>query len=308
MQLYLPIAGMTLNLFMLLGVGLSVGLLSGIFGVGGGFIMTPLLIVLGVPPLVAVGTGASQVVAASASGALAHWKRGNVDVRMGLTLMIAGLGGSTLGSGLQSYLKSLGQLDVFTSITYAVVLTVIGLVMLAEGIFAMRKARNPQMVAKQSRRRKRGILQTLPFRYRFRQSKLYISVIPPIAIGFFVGLLTAVMGAGGSFVLIPLMIYVLGMSTRVVLGTSAFQVIFVTAFTTVVQSLINNNVDIVLGLPLMIGGVVGAQYGVRIGSGLKAEQLRVLLALLVLAVGARMAVDLTMRPADLYSLQTPRVH
>lgn len=307
MQLYLPIAGMTLNLLLLLGVGLSVGLLSGIFGVGGGFIMTPLLIMLGVPPLVAVGTGASQVVASSASGALAHWKRGNVDVQMGLVLMVSGLVGSTLGSNLQSYLRALGQLEVFTSITYAVVLTVIGLVMLVEGVIALRRAARPA-VPTGGRRRQRGWVQRLPLRYRFRRSKLYISVLPPIGIGFFVGLLTAIMGAGGGFVLIPLMIYVLGMATRTVLGTSAFQVIFVTAFTTVAQSLVNQNVDIVLGLPLMLGGVIGAQYGVRIGAGLKAEQLRVLLALLVLAVGARMVVDLATQPADLYSLQTPRTH
>ncbi|MDX2289354.1 MAG: sulfite exporter TauE/SafE family protein [Hyphomicrobiaceae bacterium] len=308
MQLYLPIAGMTLDLWLLLGLGLSVGILSGIFGVGGGFILTPLLIVLGVPPLVAVGTGASIVVAASVSGALAQWQRGNVDVAMGLVLVASGIAGAGLGSQLQAWLKSLGQLELFTSITYAGILTAIGSVMLTEGLWAWRQAMYPAVAVGRQRRPDRGMLQKLPLRMRFRRSKMYISVVPPVVIGMFVGLATAIMGAGGGFLLIPLLLYILKLNTRVALGTSAFQVMCVTAFTTVLQAHVNQNVDIMLGLPLMLGSVVGAQYGVRMGGALKPEQLRILLALLVLSVGTRMAYDLTAKPDELYNLQDATLH
>jgi uncharacterized membrane protein YfcA len=303
MNIYLPIAGIPLDVSILLGLGLSVGILSGMFGVGGGFILTPLLIILGVPPLVAVGTGASQVVATAVSGAIAHWQRGNVDLQMGLALLAGGLGGTSLGVQLQRYLKSIGQLDLFTSLTYAAVLTVVGTVMLMEGIAALRKA-SLDVSASASKRpeRRRGWVQMLPFKRRFHRSKIYVSVLLPIGIGFFVGILTAIMGAGGGFILIPLMIFALGMPTRVVLGTSSFQVIFVTAFTTVIQSVVNNNVDLVLGFPLMLGGVIGAQFGVRIGERLRAEQLRVLLALLVLGVGFRMLIDLVIQPRERFTL------
>lgn len=300
MDLYLPIAGMPLSLMVLIGLGLSVGILSGMFGVGGGFILTPLLIILGVPPIVAVGTGASQVVATAVSGAIAHWRRGNVDLMMGMVLLGGGLVGTFLGAQLQRYLKSIGQLDLFTSLTYAAVLTVIGGIMLIEGIHAIRKSGDATATRKS--KRTRGWMDMLPFKRRFHRSKIYVSTIVPVAIGLFVGILTAIMGAGGGFILIPMMIFILGMPTRVVLGTSSFQVIFVTAFTTVVQSVVNHNVDIVLGLPLMLGGVFGAQMGVKIGERLKAEQLRLLLALLVLAVGFRMMVDLIVTPDERYSL------
>lgn len=303
MDIYLPIAGMQLDLSVLLGLGLSVGILSGMFGVGGGFILTPLLIILGVPPLVAVGTGASQVVATAVSGAIAHWKRGNVDLGMGTVLLVGGLAGTTLGVQLQRFLKSVGQLDLFTSLTYAAVLTIIGSIMLVEGISAWRKASAGTAMPLTTRaKRRRSWSQMLPFKRRFRRSKIYVSVLLPLCIGVFVGILTALMGAGGGFILIPLMIFALGMPTRVVLGTSSFQVIFVTAFTTVIQSVVNNNVDIVLGFPLMLGGVIGAQFGVRIGEQLRAEQLRILLAVLVLIVGFRMLFDLVIQPSELYTL------
>lgn len=309
MDIYLPIAGMPLNALMLLALGGSVGILSGLFGVGGGFILTPLLILLGVPPLVAVGTGASQVVATSISGAIAHWRRQNVDVSMGLLLLAGGLVGTVLGVHLQSYLKSLGQLDLFTSLVYVVILTGVGTMMLVEGITAWRSvaraAATSASVPPSRRKRTRGWLQKLPFGYRFRRSKIYMSVLPPIGIGVFVGMLTAIMGAGGGFILIPLMLFVLGMPTRVVLGTSSFQIIFVTAFTTVIQSVVNHNVDVVLGVPLMLGGVVGAQFGVRAGDKLRADQLRVFLAALVLAVGVRMMFDLVVPPTELYALSVP---
>lgn len=303
MDIYLPIAGMSLDVFVLLGLGLSVGILSGMFGVGGGFILTPLLIILGIPPLVAVGTGASQVVATAVSGALAHYRRGNVDFAMGFILLLGGLVGTSLGVQLQRILKSMGQLDLFTSLTYAAVLTVIGSLMLMEGIAALRtSAKDAAHSVSRRAKRRRGWVEMLPLKRRFPRSKIYVSILLPTLIGVFVGILSALMGAGGGFILIPLMIFILGMPTRVVLGTSSFQVIFVTAFTTVLQSMVNNNVDIVLGLPLMIGGVVGAQYGVKVGEHLRAEQLRILLAILVLAVGFRMMFDLVVHPAETYSL------
>lgn len=302
MHVYLPIAGLSLHLGVLAALGLSVGILSGIFGVGGGFILTPLLIVLGVPPLIAVGTGASIVVAASVAGAFGHWQRKNVDLVMGLLLVGSGLVGSTLGSALQKLLQKIGQLDLVTTVTYVAVLTVIGTVMLVEGSWAWRRSRQPIAPTRRRTNRQRAFVQKLPLRMRFRRSKMYISVIPPLAIGAFVGLLTALMGAGGGFILIPLLIYVLGMNTRIALGTSAFQIIFVASFTTVIQSAVNQNVDIVLGLPLMLGSVIGAQYGVKIGSQLKPEALRILLGSLVLLVGIRMLVDLASTPADLFVL------
>lgn len=309
MEIYLPIAGIPLPLLPLLGLGLSVGFLSGMFGVGGGFILTPIMIVMGVPPLVAVGTGACIVVASSVSGALGHWARGNVDVTMGSLLVSAGLIGSTVGSKLQVALKSLGQLEFFTTITYAVILTVIGSIMLVEGGWAwLRVMRIASSAGVTRKRRRRGINQRLPFRYRFRRSKMYISILPPILVGGFVGFLTAVMGAGGGFILVPLLVYVLGMNTRVAVGTSAFQVLFVAGYTTVLQSQVNNNVDLMLGIPLILGSVVAAQQGVRVGSQLKPEQLRVLLGILVLAVGMRMVVDVMSRPAELYSLSSDTLH
>lgn len=309
MQIYLPIAGMALPIIPLLGLGLAVGFLSGMFGVGGGFILTPILMVMGVPPIVAVGTGAAIVIASSVSGAIAHWARGNVDVRMGLVLTGAGLAGSVLGSQLQSFLRQLGQLDLFTSLTYAAILTGIGSVMVLEGFWAWHRLVRPQpLIAGSVRRRSRGFNQKLPFRMRFNRAKMYISVLPPLAVGGFVGFLTAIMGAGGGFILIPLLVYVLGVNTRVAVGTSSLQVLCVASFTTVIQSQVNHNVDIVLGLPLMVGSVVAAQLGVQFGSKLKPEHLRILLGALVLLVGLRMVIDLVVTPSDLYSLSSFPLH
>lgn len=308
MQIYLPIAGMPLPLVPLIGLGLSVGFLSGMFGVGGGFILTPILMLMGVPPVVAVGTGAAIVVASSVSGALAHWQRGNVDIAMGAMLVTAGLLGSTLGSQLQVYLQTLGQLDLFTSLTYAFILTVIGSVMVAEGVWAWRTASRPVVGTGPVRRRSRGIVQKLPLRFRFRRAKMYISILPPMLVGAFVGFLTAIMGAGGGFILIPLLVYLIGLNTRIAVGTSSFQVLWVAGYTTVIQSEFNQNVDVMLGLPLMLGSVISAQLGVRFGSMIKPEHLRLLLGLLVLLVGVRMVYDLASTPGDVYSLAHERMH
>jgi uncharacterized membrane protein YfcA len=303
MQIYLPVAELSLNAFLLLGIGLAIGFLSGMFGVGGGFIMTPLLIFLGVPPAVAVGTGASQVVAASVSSAVSHWQRGNIDMQMGYMLIGGGLVGAVSGVKILYWLKQLGQLDLFVSLTYVILLGVIGSLMLIESLRTL--TAEPVRGGSSRRAGQHTWIQRLPLKKRFPQSKLYISAIPPIAIGAFVGWLTAIMGVGGGFVMVPAMIYLLRMPTRMVIGTSTFQIVCITAFTTVLQAMQNHSVDLALSLPLILGGVIGAQYGVGFAERLKAEQLRAGLALLVLAVAVRMAASLVLTPADTFTIETP---
>ena len=301
MQIYLPIAEVSVNAFLLLGLGGIVGLLSGMFGVGGGFLMTPLLFFIGIPPAVAVATGATQIVASSVSGLLAHLKRKTVDLRMGTVLLVGGLIGAALGILLFNYLRSLGQVDLLVTLFYVVFLGIIGTLMFVESLRAIRKS------GKMRTRRKHNWIHNLPFKMKFRVSGLYISVVPPILVGVLVGVLAAIMGVGGGFIMVPAMIYLLGMPTKVVIGTSLFQIIFVTAFTTLLHATTNNTVAIVLVVFLLIGGVIGAQFGTRIGLKLKAEQLRILLALLVLAVGFKLALDLLIEPAELYSISTGRL-
>jgi uncharacterized membrane protein YfcA len=303
MQIYLPVAELSLNVFLLAGIGLAIGFLSGMFGVGGGFIMTPLLIFLGVPSAVAVGTGASQIVASSVSSAVGHWRRGNIDMQMGYLLIGGGFFGAITGVKIVYWLKQLGQLDLFVSLTYVILLGVIGTLMLIESVNTWRAT--PRTGGSARRAGQHTWIQRLPLKQRFPQSKLYISAIPPLAIGAFVGWLTAIMGVGGGFVMVPAMIYLLRMPTRMVIGTSTFQIVCVTAFTTVLQAMQNHSVDVALSLPLIVGGVIGAQYGVGFAERLKAEQLRAGLALLVLAVAVRMAMSLVVHPADLYGIETP---
>ncbi len=298
MQIYLPISEISVNIFLILGMGGGVGFLSGVFGVGGGFLMTPLLIFIGIPPAVAVATEANQIVASSVSGVLAHWKRGNVDFKMGGALLFGGVIGSSLGVVLFTFLRSLGQLDLVIKLSYVVFLGIIGFLMLVESINAMRRTKNQTP----PKRRTHNWMHGLPFKMRFRRSRLYISVLMPIIIGMLVGLLAAIMGVGGGFVMVPAMIYLLGMPTAVVIGTSLFQIIFVTANVTVLQAVNTQTVDVVLALLLLAGGVVGAQFGARVGVRLKGEQLRGLLALMVLAVCAKISYDLIVTPLDLYSL------
>ncbi len=306
MDIYFPIAEMSLNALMLLGLGAGVGLLSGLFGVGGGFLMTPLLIFIGVPPAVAVGTEANQVVAASVSGALAHWRRGNVDIKMGVVLLIGGFVGSTLGVWVFTWLRSLGQIDVVIALCYVTFLGIIGALMVIESArawFASRKSSGQRRKLHQH-----TWMHGLPFKIRFRRSKLYISAIMPLSIGVFVGVLSAIMGVGGGFVMVPAMIYLLGMPTSVVVGTSLFQIIFVTANVTFLQSVNNQTVDIVLALLLVIGSVIGAQIGTAAGAKLRGEQLRALLGIIVLAVGLRVAYDLVATPAEVFSFAVTGGH
>ncbi|MFQ5774133.1 MAG: sulfite exporter TauE/SafE family protein [Kiloniellaceae bacterium] len=304
MQIYLPIAEMSVNVFLLLGMGGMVGFLSGLFGVGGGFLMTPLLIFIGVPPTVAVATQANQIVASSVSGVLAHWRRGNVDFKMGLVLLLGGFAGSTLGVMLFSFLRGAGQIDLVISLSYVVFLSTIGSLMLYESLRAMRRRKT---AAGQRRKlHQHTFVHGLPLKMRFRRSKLYISALLPFAIGFLVGVLAAIMGVGGGFVMVPAMIYLLGMPTAVVIGTSLFQIIFVTANVTFLQAYANQTVDVFLALLLLAGAVVGAQFGAKAGARLHGEQLRGLLALTALVVCGKLFFDLLATPADIYSLGVVR--
>jgi uncharacterized membrane protein YfcA len=300
MQVYLPIAEVSVNVFLFLGMGGAVGFLSGLFGVGGGFLMTPLLIFTGIPPAVAVATEANHVVGSSVSGALAHWRRDKVDFKMGLFLLVGGFLGSTSGVWLFSVLRGLGYIDVVIVLAYVVFLGSVGGLMLFESGRAMvRHKRRPGVRRKLHRH---TWLHGLPFKTRFRKSKLYISALLPLGLGFIIGVLAAIMGVGGGFVMVPAMIYLLGVPTSMVVGTSLFQIIFVTANVTFLQAVANQTVDVLLALILLIGGVVGAQIGSIVNTKLRGEHLRGLLALLVLVVCGKLALDLIVAPADPYSI------
>lgn len=305
MQIYLPIAEVSVNAFLLLGLGGMVGVLSGMFGVGGGFLMTPLLFFIGIPPAVAVATEANQIVASSFSGVLAHFRRKTVDFRMGTVLLIGGLVGAAMGVVVFNYLKSQGQVDLLVKLCYVVFLGIIGGMMFIESLRAIRKSRAGNPVPT---RKKHSWIHKLPFKMRFRTSGLYISVIPPLIVGVLVGVLAAIMGVGGGFIMVPAMIYLLGMPTKVVVGTSLFQIIFVTAFTTMLHATTNFTVDVVLAVLLLVGGVVGAQVGTVIGTKMKAEQLRIWLAIMVLAVCFKLALDLLIMPGELYSIGAAAGH
>lgn len=306
MQIYLPIAEVSVNAFLLLGLGGMVGILSGMFGVGGGFLMTPLLFFIGIPPAVAVATEANQIVASSFSGVLAHLRRKTVDLRMGTVLLAGGLVGAALGVQIFAALKQIGQVDLLVRLCYVVFLGVIGGLMFVESLVAIRRANKPGGPPR--KRRQRGWVHTWPLKMKFRTSGLYISTIPPLMIGATVGVLSAIMGVGGGFIMVPAMIYLLGMPTKVVVGTSLFQIIFVTGFTTLMHATTNYTVDVMLAVLLLVGGVIGAQIGTRIGTRLKAEQLRILLAGMVLLVCGKLALELLLMPSELYSIGTEGGH
>jgi len=299
MHIYLPIAAVSVNPLFLIAIGGGIGFLSGIFGVGGGFLMTPLLIFIGIPPAVAVATGATQIVASSFSAIGSHWKRGNVDIKMGLVLLAGGLVGSTIGVQIFALLREFGQVDLVVGLCYVVFLGSIGSLMFVESISAWRKANK---AGKRITRRRHNWVHGLPLRIRFRQSNLYISAFPPFGVGMLVGILAAIMGVGGGFIMVPAMIYILGMATSVVVGTSLFQIMFVTGATSMMHAIENQTVDAVLAVILLVGGVVGAQIGVRLAPKLKAEQLRVLLALMVIAVCVKLAIDMTTTPGERFVL------
>jgi len=301
MEVYLPVAELSVNWAMILGMGAAVGFLSGMFGVGGGFLMTPLLVFYGIPPGIAVATQASHITASSLSGALSQWRRQAVDGKMGLILLAGGFAGSAVGVYIFRILQKLGQIELTVTGSYVVLLGSIGALMLTESIRTIRATRSGALPPS-GRTGQHSWIHGLPFKVRFRRSKLYISVIPPVVLGFLVGILTAIMGVGGGFIMVPAMIYLLRMPTNIVIGTSQFQILFVTAATTVLHATTDQTVDIVLAFLLVLGGVTGVQLGVRVGAKMRGEQLRALLAILVVGVALRLLVGLVTAPVDIYSI------
>jgi uncharacterized membrane protein YfcA len=300
MEIYLPVAEMSVNWLVIIALGLGVGFLSGMFGVGGGFLMTPLLVFTGIPSTVAVATTLSHVTASSMSGALAQWRRQGIDFVMAGVMLGGGIFGTVAGIWLFAAMRRQGQMDLVVALAYVLMLGGVGTIMLRESLASLKAYRSG--ITPPRRQLQRGWIQALPFKMRFRQSRLYISVIPPVAIGFVMGALSAIMGIGGGFIIVPAMIYILRMPTNVVMGTSLAQIIAVTALTTILQATSNYAVDIILAGLLVMGGVVGAQLGVRAGAKLRGEQLRLLMAVVVLTVAAGLAWQLVARPADVYSL------
>jgi hypothetical protein len=302
MDLYLPIANLSVNALVIIALGGGVGLLSGMFGVGGGFLTTPLLIVYGIPPTVAAASAASQVTGASVSGVFAHFRRNGVDVQMGAVMVGGGVIGSIAGAGVFRLLQSSGQIDTVIALLYVILLGSVGGLMLKEGFSSVRAARTgaapPAM-----KRRHHPLVAALPLRWRFYRAGLDISPLAPLILGFLTGILTVLLGVGGGFILVPAMIYLLGMSTQVVVGTSLFQILFVTAAATMTHALTTKAVDIVLAGLLLIGSVAGAQVGARLAQRLKPEQLRLALAVIVLLVAVRVMIGLFWRPDDIFTLE-----
>ncbi len=301
MQLYLPIANMSVNALAMILLGGMVGVLSGMFGVGGGFLTTPLLIFYGIPPTVAAASAATQVTGASVSGVLAHWERGGVDVWMGLLLALGGLFGALFGAWLFEALRGLGQIDTVINILYVIMLGSIGGLMARDAWREMRAERTGEFF--EDRRGHHPLIAALPYRWRFYKSGIYLSPVAPLALGFLVGILTVLLGVGGGFIVVPAMIYLLGMAARVVVGTSLLQILLVTAFTTIIHALTTKAVDIVLAGLLLVGGVFGAQLGVRLAGKLPPQKLRMALAVIVLLVGFRMFLGLFYRPAEIYTIE-----
>jgi uncharacterized membrane protein YfcA len=301
MQLYLPVAELSVNVFLLLGLGGGIGFLSGLFGVGGGFLMTPALIFIGIPPAVAVASEANQLVATSITGVIAHWRRKSVDFKMGAVLLCGGVVGSTIGVYIFKLLRSIGQVDLAISLLYVVFLGAIGGLMFIESLRSMVRTRRG--IARRGKLHQHTWWHGLPFKMRFRRSRLYISALLPLSIGMFVGILAALMGVGGGFIMVPAMIYILGMPTSVVAGTSLFQILFVVINVTFLQAYTNQTVDVLLALILLAGSVVGVQIGTSIGAKVSGPQFRILLAALVLVTCGKLLADLLIMPTDLFSLQ-----
>ena len=293
-DIFLPIAGVEINVIFLLFSGLLVGFMSGLFGVGGGFLMTPILIFMGIPPATAVETEANHILGSSVSGAIAHGRKKNIDYEIGLFLLIGGIFGSTLGVVFFKFLRESGNIDLIISLMYIIFLAVIGTLMLIESSLSIIRKGNVRL----SNKRKRNISHYLPLKYKFKQSKIYVSILVPVVIGAFVGILSALMGVGGGFVMVPAMIYLLGMNTVYAIGTSLFQIVFVTTNVVILQATYNQSVDILLAIFLLIGGVIGAQIGSRYSSRLKGEHLRILLAIAVIGVCLKMFVDLVQEPMN----------
>lgn len=296
MYLYLPIALASVNYFLIIGLGLGVGLLSGLFGVGGGFLMTPLLMMIGIPPTIAAATDANQIVAASASGTLAHWRLGNVDFKMGFLLLAGGFIGGAAGVQLIKVLRASGGADFLIKVTYVVMLGIVGGFMFIESLNALKKQKSAPSKGKTTSHKKGGMLKALPLQVAFEKSGVTHSALVPIALGVFVGILAAIMGVGGGFLMVPVMIYLLRMPMHVVVGTSLFQIMFTCTEVTFLQAFSNHTVDITLAILLLLGSTFGAQIGTKLGKKLDGDQLKILLALIVLAVTVKIVLDLVLQP------------
>lgn len=293
---------MSVSVGVYLALGAAIGFMSGLFGVGGGFLLTPLLTFLGIPPAVAVATCNAHVLASSVSGAVAHYRRNNVDVKMGSVMLTAGLAGTALGVEAVRLLRKAGMFELVVSFAYVTFLGAVGTLILVEGLQAWRRSKRAAGVSSPRKSGRHSWIDRLPLKMRFQRSKLYISAVPAMVISIFVSFLSAIMGLGGGFILIPAMIYILRMPTGVVVGTSLFQIVFTAAFATLLHAMQNNTVDIVLAAILLAGGVIGAQFGTIAGAKIKGEQMRVLLGVVVLIVAIRMGFDLVAFPGELYSL------
>jgi uncharacterized membrane protein YfcA len=301
-QIYLPVADLPVNIFLVLAMGLAVGFISGMFGIGGGFLMTPLLIFIGIAPAVAVASVASHVAASSMSGAISYWRRKAVDLALALMLLAGGILGTAVGVWLFTTLRALDQLDLAIGLSYVALLSIVGALMIAESVRAIIREQRGKPATP-----RRGGTHTwvhgLPLKMRFKRSKIYVSAIPVWTIGFIIGFIGAIMGIGGGFLLVPMLIYFLRVPTSTVIGTSMMLTLITMAAATVMHAATNHLVDAVLALILMTGGVVGAQFGARAGQNMRGERLRLLLGLLVLAVGLRFAFQLIVQPGDLYSIR-----
>ncbi len=300
MYIYLPIAEQPIHSLAILGIGAFLGLIMGLVGVGGGFLLTPLMMFLGIPPPVAVASVANQLVAPSVSGVLSHWKRSNVDFKMGTVLLLGGVVGSSIGVILFNFLGKIGQLDFVIKSSYVIFLTLIGTLMFSESLRLILRSRKGKIT--RGKLHQHNWLHGLPFKIRFRKSKLYISILLPILIGVIVGILAALMGIGGGFIIVPAMIYLLGMPTSLVVGTSLFQIIFVAANTTILQASQNQTVDIVLATILLLGSVIGVQLGSRFTNILRGEYLRLILSSIIILVSLKLLIDLVTVPSDLFSV------
>jgi len=301
MNIYLPIAGQSVNALLIIALGGLVGVLSGMFGVGGGFLTTPLLIFYGIPPTVAVASATTQITGASVSGVMVHMRRGGVDLKMGGVMIVGGLGGSFVGAALFRVLQSTGQIDVVIGLLYVLILFWIGGLMLIDSLRSLGYV--PVTETEKPRPRHNRWVASLPYRWRFHASGLYISPIAPLALGFLAGTLTVFLGIGGGFILVPAMIYLLGMPARIVIGTSLVMILAVSAATTMVHALTTRAVDIVLAALLLAGGVIGAQYGAILTTRLKPDYLRLALALIILLVGLRMFLGLFWHPDEIFSIE-----
>ena len=301
MSIYLPVAELPVNLFLILGLGVAVGFISGMFGVGGGFLMTPLLILVGIPPAVAVANVPSHMAASSLSGALSYWRRRLVDLGLGLVLLSGGIIGTAVGVWVFAVLLRLGQLDLVVGLSYVTLLGIVGGIMLAESARAIMRAQHgaPPVVRRPGTH---AWFHGLPFKLRFRQSRIYVSALPVTVIGFGIGFFGAIMGIGGGFLLIPALIYLMRVPTTVSVATSLFITLCTMLIATILHAMENHTVDIVLAFSLMVGGVIGAQFGARAGQAIRAEQLRLLLGLLIVGVALRVAIDLVAVPRELFTV------